>query len=48
MILKSGEELVLEDSADVGDGNDGILVLPEEGEPVYVEWDDVDRIDFEG
>lgn len=48
VILKSGEELVLEDAADVDGDNSGVLVIPIEGKPIYVEWDDVKRIDFEG
>lgn len=48
VILKGGEEVTLEDSADVGDGNDGVLVIPDGGgEPTYVDWDDVERIDFD-
>lgn len=48
VILKSGEELVLEDTADVGEGNSGVLVIPTEGKPIYVEWDEVKRVEFEG
>lgn len=47
VFLKSGEELLLEDSADVDDGNAGIVVLQAEGEPVYVPWDDVERVEFD-
>ena len=47
-MLKGGEELELEDSADVGEDHDGILVLGgEEVEPVYLAWEDVKRIDFD-
>ena len=45
--LKGGAELVLEDVADVDDGNDGMLVLKPDGDSVYIAWDDVERIDFE-
>ena len=44
--LRDGEEVTLEDTADTGDGNAGVLVLGD-GEPVYVEWEDVDRIDLD-
>ncbi len=47
VILASGEELELEDSADVDEDNDGVLVLPGEGEPIYLAWKEVRRIDFE-
>ncbi len=48
VILKGGEELELEDQADVGDGNDGVLILTaDDAKPIYVEWDDVRRIDFD-
>ena len=48
IVLGSGEKLTLEDSADVGDGNDGVLILKgEESEPVYLAWNDIQRIDFE-
>ncbi len=48
IVLKNGEELELEDSADVGDDHDGVLVLGgEEVEPVYLAWDEVRRIDFD-
>ncbi len=48
VVLKSGEELELEDTADVGDDHDGVLVLGgDEVDPVYLAWDDVRRIDFD-
>jgi hypothetical protein len=48
VILTGGEEIELEDSADVGESNDGILILKEQGGGhTYVAWDDVRRIDFE-
>ena len=48
IVLKGGEKVVLEDSADVDDSNDGVLVLGgEEVDPVYVPWDEVRRIDFD-
>ncbi|MEM7582985.1 MAG: hypothetical protein AAF560_06370 [Acidobacteriota bacterium] len=48
IILKSGEKLELEDSADVGGEHDGVLVLDsEEDRSVYLAWSDVQRIDFD-
>ncbi len=48
IVLKNGEQLELEDSADVGDDHDGVLILGgEEVEPVYLAWDEVRRIDFD-
>jgi hypothetical protein len=48
VVYKDGKELRLEDSADVGRDNAGMLVF--EGgqkEPRYIRWEDVRRIDFE-
>lgn len=45
--LKSGETLRLEDSQDVTDANDGVVVIPDTGDPVYLEWVEIDAIDFE-
>lgn len=46
LVLRNGKELVLENSADVGDGNAGIAVV--RGADVeYVEWEEVRRIDFD-
>jgi len=48
VVLRSGEELELEGQADVGDGNAGILVFPNEGdEPTYLEWDQVSRVELD-
>lgn len=48
IVLKGGEEVELEDSADVGDDNDGVLVLgDDETDPVYLPWDEIKRIDFD-
>ncbi len=48
IVLTSGEELELEDSADVGDEHDGVLILgAREDEPVYLAWNKVKRIDFD-
>jgi hypothetical protein len=48
VVLKNGQELRLEDTADVGRENAGVLVF-ERGQknPRYIAWEDVRRIDFE-
>jgi hypothetical protein len=46
--LHSGEELLLERSGDLGEGNAGMLVFAEGDErPVYAAWADVERIDLD-
>jgi hypothetical protein len=46
--LQSGEELELEPTGDLGEGNAGILIFVEGRErPEYVPWTGVERIDFE-
>jgi len=47
VILKNGEEVELEDAADVDDGNDGMLILGQDDRQSYVPWDEIRRIDFE-
>ena len=44
--LKNGQELELEDSQDVSDSNDGVLILAGSRE-TYVRWRDVQRIEFD-
>jgi hypothetical protein len=45
--LRNGEEVLLEDSQDVSSDNAGVLVFASEGaDPLYLAWDDVERIDF--
>ncbi|MCB2211745.1 hypothetical protein KQI52_06495 [bacterium] len=46
--LKSGETLRLEGGQDVSEANDGVLVFAngENKEPVYLEWDEIDKIDL--
>ena len=44
--LHNGEELVLEDAVDVAEHNAGLLVFVGAGQPTYVNWDDVERVDF--
>jgi hypothetical protein len=46
--LRSGEELRLERSGDLGDGNAGMLIFEDGGRsPEYVHWADVDQIVFD-
>jgi hypothetical protein len=48
LTLHDGEELQLERSGDLGDGNAGLLVFVPGGQrPEYVAWTDVGRIDFD-
>lgn len=48
VVLKNGQELRLEDTADVGQDNAGVLVFePGQKNPRYISWGDVRRIDFE-
>jgi hypothetical protein len=44
--LHNGEELVLEGAVDVSEDNAGLLVFAGAGEPTYVNWNDVERVDF--
>jgi hypothetical protein len=46
--LRNGEEIELEDSQDVSDSHDGILVLDEQGEVLsWISWDDVEIVRFD-
>src|SRR5262245_5120514 len=46
--LQSGEELQLERSGDLGDGNAGLLIFAGGSQrPEYVPWTDVERVDFD-
>lgn len=48
VVLKTGQELRLEDTTDVGRENAGVLVFDRgQQKPRYVRWADVRRIDFE-
>ena len=47
IVLESGSELLLEDGQDVSDDNSGVVVLGPGDRATYVEWEDVERIDFE-
>lgn len=44
--LKSGKEIKLEDSVDVNDDHDGILVFDSGDEPKYIPWYDIEKISF--
>jgi len=47
VVLRNGERLTLEDSQDVSDNNDGVLIFTEgDRDPVYIEWDEVETISF--
>ena len=45
LVLKGGEELELEDTADTGSGNAGVMIVAG-SQKTYVRWSEVDRIDF--
>jgi hypothetical protein len=46
--LRNGEELELEDSQDVSESHDGILVLDEDGEiHEWIAWEDIEIVRFE-
>ena len=48
IVLRSGETLILEDSQDVTDRNDGVLVFTRGGdEPEYVTWESIANITFD-
>ena len=44
--LRNGQTIELEDSQDVSRKNDGMLVFANGGDPVYIAWRDVNRIDL--
>jgi hypothetical protein len=44
--LKNGTSIMLGESRDVSEDNDGILVFTGSGDPTYVRWDDVKEITF--
>ena len=46
--LHNGEELQLERTGDLGDGNGGMLIFVDDRpRPAYLRWTDVERIDFD-
>ena len=46
IILRNGKEIMLGESRDVSEDNDGILVFTGNGDPEYVRWEDVKEIEF--
>jgi hypothetical protein len=47
VILYSGEELLLERTGDLGEGNAGLLIFVDGHQTAeYVPWTDVERVDF--
>jgi hypothetical protein len=46
VVLRNGEELVLEEATDVSDDNDGVVVITG-GSEKYIAWRDVERIEFQ-
>ena len=48
VILHDGEELPLERTGDLGDGNAGMLIFVDgRGRPEYVPWTNVEQVDFD-
>ncbi len=47
VVLKNGLELELEDSQDVGDSNDGVLVISADGDETLIRWRDVKKVEFD-
>jgi hypothetical protein len=48
VILHDGEELQLERTSDLGEGNAGILIFVDGREhPEYVPWTDVEQVDLD-
>jgi hypothetical protein len=45
VVLKSGEELILGESRDVSEDNDGVIVFVN-GDPKYILWEDIKEITF--
>jgi hypothetical protein len=46
--LRTGEELVLDNSHDVDTDNDGVVVIPDgDSLPTHLPWKDIERIDFD-
>lgn len=47
VVLRNGVEIELEDSQDVSDRNDGVVIVPIEGRETYVAWRKVERIELD-
>jgi len=47
LVLRGGDELQLDSSGDLGERNPGVLIFVNgRGRPDYVEWTNVERVDF--
>ncbi len=44
--FRNGEELRLEDSQDVSDSNDGLIVFMGKRDNEYIDWEDIEKITF--
>lgn len=47
VVLRDGSELILEDSQDVSERNDGVVVVPLEGRETFIAWRRIERIEFD-
>lgn len=47
VVLRGGEELELEDSQDISERNDGVLVYFGDDDAAYLTWDEIRRIEFD-
>lgn len=47
VVLKNGQKLELEDTQDVSDSNDGVLVISADGDETYISWRDVKLVEFD-
>ncbi len=45
--VKAGDTLRLEDTQDVTDANDGLLIEPASGEAIHVKWEDIELIELD-
>ncbi len=46
VILNNGDEILLGDTQDVSDNNDGVIVIGKNKENVHIDWDEVSSITF--
>jgi len=47
IVLRAGGEIVLEDGQDVSEDNSGVVIVGAGDKATFLEWDDVQRIDFD-
>ena len=47
LVLRSGTTLLLGGSNDVNEDNRGILIAPEDGETVELQWSEVARVELD-